>query len=442
MRLVSSPLRQAAPTLDGVEALTSWMENQYGLAIGASTRANLTAALSAAATTRRLTPLQCVKAMERGDDELRQSFIQAVTIHETYFFRHPEQFELLRALAHQRMREKPRVRVRALSAGCASGEETYSMAAALRAAAAEFASPPAIEVLGIDIDRPSLEKAGQGRYGRWSLRLTAPSWASLAVSGSGERWEVSDALRIAVRFCAMNLHDSFLPLLLAEESPFDFIFARNVLMYLVPKAASRVAHQLAQLLAPGGFLTLSPLDIERAPPDLAPHSSDPTFLSRRPAASIDRRVPSPSAPGSSSPSLSPHAPALNPRLGQMLAEAKLLTDRGELTRARAVCADLVRHHPEAPAALFLAALVELELGAWVAAERLLATALERDPDFALAHFALATLLQKQGRASEARARLVRLSHLLAGLSPETILSGPEKITCGWLRSLVSDHLNA
>jgi tetratricopeptide (TPR) repeat protein len=125
----------------------------------------------------------------------------------------------------------------------------------------------------------------------------------------------------------------------------------------------------------------------------------------------------------------------------MLAEAKRLTDSGELTRAKAICAELLRHYADVPAALFLAALVELELGGWDAAARLLQSALDREPDFALAHFALATLLQRQGRRSEARARLVRLSHLLAGLPSETVLAGPEAITCGWLRSLVSDHLN-
>ena len=126
----------------------------------------------------------------------------------------------------------------------------------------------------------------------------------------------------------------------------------------------------------------------------------------------------------------------------MLANAKRLLDAGDLTRARAICSELLRWHPHVPAALYLAGLVEMESGRAWRAEKLLLEVLERQPDFALAHFVLSTLLKREGRNSEARARLVRLSHLLEGIPDETILAGPEEITCGWLRSVVNDHLNA
>src|SRR5262249_58726095 len=64
-----------------------------------------------------------------------------------------------------------------------------------------------------------------------------------------------------------------------------------------------------------------------------------------------------------------------------------------------------------------------------------------EADFALAHFALAIMLRRQGRVSESRARLLRLSRMLADVPSETILAGPEEISCGWLRSLVSHHLD-
>ncbi len=425
--------------------------------MGESARASLSTALATAAAGRRLKPSQCLELAEGGDEELRQAFIQAVTIHETYFFRDPKQFELLRSVAGQHMRERPRSKVRALSAGCASGEEAYSMAAAFASAAQSVRSPPKIEVVGIDIDRKSLEKARAGCYGRWSIREAFPTWAHDAVLTSGEEWEVSDKLRPMVRFYSMNLYDSFLPLFLANDSPFDFIFTRNVLMYLVPKAATRVAHQLTNLLAPTGYLTLSPVDLERAPKVLSRHPVDPTFLSRHPPMGTGVAPPKPSSASSAplssvaaspAPATEAHPvrlsalPAGSPQMGQMLAEAKRLTDCGELARAKAICAELLRHYPDAPAALFLAALVEMESRGWATAETLLHGALGREPDFALAHFALATLLKRQGRTGEARARLVRLSHILAGIPPETILPGPEEITCGWLRSVVSDHLNA
>jgi chemotaxis protein methyltransferase CheR len=416
------------------------MSGWYGLAIGDSARANLSTALAMAAAGRSLEPHRCCELAKLGDDQLRQAFISAVTLHETYFFRHPEQFDLLRALAEHRLREEPRAPLRALSAGCASGEEAYSIASALSSAAQGVRSRPAIEVWGIDIDRSSLEKARGARYGGWSVRETLPPWASGALHGSSSGWEVSSELRAMVRFYSLNLHDSFLALLLAKDSPFDFIFLRNVLMYLVPTAASRVAQQLAHLVSPNGYLIVSPLDIERVPEEFQGHPSNPTFLSRLAPKASSAPIDS-SPPGSAEPGRAAEPATGKGQLGTMLAEVKRLTDGGELTRAKATCAELLRHYPDVPAALFLAALVELESGGWDAAERLLQGALHREPDFALAHFALATLLKRQGRRNEARARLVRLSHLLAGIPSESVLAGPEEIRCGWLRSLVSDHLS-
>jgi chemotaxis protein methyltransferase CheR len=433
-----------------VDGLAAFMGSRYGLVIGESARANLATALAMAAAGRGLHPSACLELAQRGDEQLLQTFVHAVTIHETYFFRHPQQFDLLRAIAREQLRERPRPLIRALSAGCASGEEAYSIAVALRSATEGLSSPPRIEVLGIDIDGPSLEKAEAARYGGWSIRDPLPGWADGCILGAvKEGGEVAQPYRAMVRFRRVNLHDSFLALLLANDAPFDFIFCRNVLMYLLPTSATRVARHLINLLAPNGYLTFSPVDLDRIPKMLGRRPDDPTFLSR--AADVDgstsrpdeiaAALPERSAASRQDSSPAP-APASSRHLGEMLAEAKRLVDSGELTRAKGICAELLRRHSDVPAALFLAAMVEMESGAAFPAERLLLGALDRQPDFALAHFALSTILKRQGRTSEARARLVRLSHLLAGIPAETVLAGPEEITCGWLRSLVNDHLNA
>jgi hypothetical protein len=261
---------------------------------------------------------------------------------------------------------------------------------------------------------------------------------------------VAEPYRGLVRFRSVNLHDPFLALLLAHQAPFDFIFCRNVLMYLVPTAVNRVVRHLIGLLTPNGYLTFSPTDLHQIPKLLRRHPHDPTFLCRADVATAAPPRPvdplpqnAEDRPVDSRPESAPAAPAAGREpLGQMLANAKRLIDTGDLIRAKALCSELLRCHPHVPAALYLAGLAEMESGLTWRAEKLLLEALDRQPDFALAHFVLSTVLKREGRNGEARARLVRLSHLLEGIPNETILAGPEEITCGWLRSVVKDHLDA
>lgn len=104
---------------------------------------------------------------------------RALTVGETYFFRNSEQF---RALAEVALPERMRVHgaaakgspkiLRLLSAGCASGEEAYSMAMVARSTVTD----PSFEVLirAVDINPNVLEKAARARYSSWALRDTPP----------------------------------------------------------------------------------------------------------------------------------------------------------------------------------------------------------------------------------------------------------------------------
>src|ERR1700761_902540 len=98
-----------------------------------------------------------------------------LTISETYFFRGTDQFRALSELAiPERIRQRklsPDEPLRILSAGCASGDESYSIAIVLRERfpaleASEF------EISGIDLSYLEVAKARQGRYHQWSFRET------------------------------------------------------------------------------------------------------------------------------------------------------------------------------------------------------------------------------------------------------------------------------
>jgi chemotaxis protein methyltransferase CheR len=177
-----------------------------------------------------------------------------LTVCETYFFRNGEQF---RALAEVVLPERMRARktpgeLRLLSAGCASGEEAYSIAIVAR----ETIADPAwdVRIRAVDINPIVLEKAAAARYSPWSLRDTPLNRQRKWFRPEGREMWLDETVRKAVRFEAGNLIREN-PALWAAAS-YDVIFCRNVLMYFTPRQMSLAVERIARSLAPGGFLFL------------------------------------------------------------------------------------------------------------------------------------------------------------------------------------------
>jgi chemotaxis protein methyltransferase CheR len=177
-----------------------------------------------------------------------------LTVGETYFFRNNEQF---RALAEVVLPERIRARgapkvLRLLSAGCASGEEAYSMAIVVR----ETVADPSWEVLiqAVDLNPAALEKAARARYTPWSLRDTPPDVQGRWFRADGRDMVLDESVRAAVKFEAGNLVSD--DLALWRPAAYDAIFCRNVLMYFAPEQMRAVIARIARSLAPGGFLFL------------------------------------------------------------------------------------------------------------------------------------------------------------------------------------------
>ena len=118
--------------------------------------------------------LATVESTTPSREELR-SLAPELTVSETYFFRNVDQFHALRELvvptrARARAEANAPRRLRILSAGCASGEEVYSLAIWLRdhPEAAGFE----LQIEGIDVNPTALARAARGRYSPWSFRET------------------------------------------------------------------------------------------------------------------------------------------------------------------------------------------------------------------------------------------------------------------------------
>jgi chemotaxis protein methyltransferase CheR len=185
--------------------------------------------------------------------ELR-ALLPELTVGETYFFRNKDQFRALAELAlPERMRARGSDRrLRILSAGCASGEEPYSLSILLQ----EHVTDPSwdVSILAVDVNPGALERAARGRYTTWSLRETEPALERRWFRAEGRDLVLVDAARARVRFEERNLVADD-PHLWAPGT-YDVVFCRNVLMYLTAESAQGVVERIGHALAPGGYLFL------------------------------------------------------------------------------------------------------------------------------------------------------------------------------------------
>jgi chemotaxis protein methyltransferase CheR len=179
---------------------------------------------------------------------------EELTVGETYFFRNPDQF---RAFSDVVLRERMTARAASrtlsfLSAGCASGEEPFTLAMVARET---VASPPwQVSIRAVDLNPAALKKARTGRFNSWAIRETPPEMQQRWFAPHGRDLMLSDEIRSAVEFDLRNLADADGDIWRAEA--YDAIFCRNVVMYFTPAVQQAVIGRIARSLAPGGYLFL------------------------------------------------------------------------------------------------------------------------------------------------------------------------------------------
>jgi len=184
--------------------------------------------------------------------------VSRITVGETSFFRTPPQFWALRDFVlPQLLKEKQakkRRKIRILSAGCASGEEPYSLAMIAR----EKIGPEAqlkIEIVACDVNKKYLEQAKQGIYSAKDLRNIDDYLSAKYFEKIGAGFQIKEELRNLVEFLHFNLAAGGYDLL-AQAGIFDIIFCRNVLIYFEPGAFYQAIDNFYRILEMTGHLFL------------------------------------------------------------------------------------------------------------------------------------------------------------------------------------------
>lgn len=294
------------------------------------------------------------------DPDLLRSIRDEVTVRETYFFRNPDQFDVIERLAYQLLATGRR-ELRVWCAGCATGEEAYSLAATLLSVARD---PAKISVLATDVHEQALATAREGAYRKSSLRPSGPLLHPvLGAFGADGFAQVIEPLHSLVRF---ERHD------LREEPPkpahFDLIMCRNVLVYFARDVARDVCARLASALAPDGILVFGAMDIDGSDVPMlvrCGRAEHQTFqLPMKPQA----RAPAVRRPPSDEP---------RPRVDRVAAAieahraALVLVERGRRQDADRALRDLTQRYPDYVPGLLERALFDARHGDYaVATERM------------------------------------------------------------------------
>jgi two-component system CheB/CheR fusion protein len=190
--------------------------------------------------------------------------LQDMLISVTNFFRDPEAFEALErevlpSLLENRPSDEP---LRVWVAGCATGEEAYSLTMLLREQMALRHSTPELQVFATDIDERAIGYARNALYPASILADVSPGRLRQFFIREQDQYRVVKAVREKVLFAEHNV---------LRDPPFsrmDLICCRNLLIYLDRDAQSRILEMFRFALKPGGYLFLGTSESTDAAPNL------------------------------------------------------------------------------------------------------------------------------------------------------------------------------
>jgi chemotaxis protein methyltransferase CheR len=413
---------------------------------------------------------------QEGGSPALQALLDALVVRESHFFRSRAQFDALAAhvlpdLIAKRCDSR---RLRIWSAGCAAGEEPYSVAILLERLLPDIEDWQ-ILILATDISVSALERARRGRYRPWSFREIPAEIERTYFVDCGQEREILPRIRERVTFARMNLVDERYPSVLSNTSRMDLVLCRNVLLYFGPRAAAEVRRRLHDAVTEGGWLMLGQAE--------APPESPPGFEARRiggaalyqkatgerpPPARARRTVHSPpararvtrSAPqsgthdryreilsmwraGRASEALAraQETAVSEPADGRWpLLAARILAEEGNFVESEHWARRALRCDADLAQASYLLGLILEETGRPAEALAALRQSAVTDPSFPLAHYALGGAFLRQGQRRRALKELETVARLLTGQDrARPVLEGDE-LTVGALADRTAEQI--
>jgi len=192
--------------------------------------------------------------------------IESLTNSYSEFFRNPLTFALLNQIIYPKLFDKKKSQqtseVRIWSAGCAAGQEAYSLAMLADEFITEHPVTPSFRIFATDISTKQLDDAKRGVYDQKNIQNTKLGFINTYFTVKGQLYTVNEKLKKYIDFSYYDLLDK------ATNAPpssifggFDIIMCSNVLFYYQPEIQKRILNKLSSSLNPGGFLLTGEAEI-------------------------------------------------------------------------------------------------------------------------------------------------------------------------------------
>lgn len=181
-----------------------------------------------------------------GKNEELAELIGRLLLGHTHFYRHTRVWEWLTTHLSKVAERAP---VRALVAGCSTGEEAYTLASLL---AANYGLN-GFDVIAVDVNEQALQVARHGTYPMRDTTKLPGDWQRryLVENGDGTV-RFHPALKSRVKFACCNLTEG------PPEGPYHLVMIRNVLTYMTPAATAVILEKLVKVVARPGLLVVAP----------------------------------------------------------------------------------------------------------------------------------------------------------------------------------------
>lgn len=187
--------------------------------------------------------------VKKNPDELKK-LLDTLTINLSYFFRNPETFAYIKESIFPTLKKQRGV-LRFWSAGCAQGEEPYSLAII----AAESSLLGRAKIYGTDIDNHTLKEAKQGIYSPAAFQYTPTRVITHYFRKTEQGYQITEEIRKQVHFLNLDLFEA------SPFEPCDLIMCRNVLIYIDRNSQSTILKRFYAQLKSGGYLIIGKVEL-------------------------------------------------------------------------------------------------------------------------------------------------------------------------------------